>query len=58
MFPQRATKVIAIMRMDHSSSLVDAKPSSSLNVAGASSKKRELSPKTVAPLANTLRRYP
>ena len=57
MFPQRAARVIAIMRMDHSSSLFVVKPSSSLNSAGARSKNRALSPKTVAPLANTLRRY-
>lgn len=56
MFPQSASRVIAIMRIDHSSSEVVVKPSSSLNSAGAISRNKALKPKTVAPVARTLLR--
>lgn len=56
MFPHKATRVMAIMRIDHSSAgLVDS-PSNSLNRPGATSSNNALSPNTVAPVARTLRR--
>ena len=56
MFPHSATRVIAIMRIDHSRSGVVVKPSSSLKSAGAKSNKSALRPKTVDPAARTLRK--
>lgn len=56
MLPQRATRVIAIMRMDHSKAGSVVSPSNSLNRPGATRSSIALSPKTVAPVASTLRR--
>ena len=56
MLPQSATRVIAIMRIDHSSAGSVVSPSNSLNRPGATRRSSALSPKTVAPVARTLRR--
>ncbi|MEY2816431.1 MAG: hypothetical protein RJA78_1007 [Actinomycetota bacterium] len=57
MLPQRAIRVVAIIRIDHSSSGLVVKPSSSLKREGAISKNIALRPNTVAPVAKTLLRY-
>ena len=56
-FPQSATRVMAIMRIDHSRAGSVVSPSNSLNRPGAARSSIALSPKTVAPVASTLRRY-
>lgn len=56
MLPQRATRVMAIMRIDHSRAGFVGSPNNSLNRPGATRSSIALSPKTVAPAASTLRR--
>jgi hypothetical protein len=56
MFPVRAIKVTAIIRIDHCSDSEVSKLSSSKNVFGETSKKIALSPNTVAPNFKIVRR--
>ena len=56
MFPVNASRVIAIMRIDHCRDSVVSRLSNSRNVLGAISKNSALSPKTVEPNLRIVRR--
>jgi hypothetical protein len=56
MFPVKAIKVIAIMRIDHSSDSDVSRLSNSRKVVGAISKKSALIPKTTEPNFRIVRR--
>jgi hypothetical protein len=56
MFPQRAIRVMAIIRIDHSRKGLVMRPSRSLNSAGENKRNSALKPNTVAPVARTLLR--
>jgi hypothetical protein len=55
MFPASATRVTPIIRMAHSSSAAEARPSNWLKNAGNPMRIRALSPKTTDPARKTLR---
>jgi hypothetical protein len=55
MLPARATSVMPIIRMAHSSASLVSKPSSELKSAGVNISARALIPKTIDPARNTCR---